>query len=432
MMEENTIYIVGVIIILLVGLFIVLISKRLNISSILILLLAGIGLGRLEYNGEKMFILSPAFLSVLAIVALILVVFDATSRFRWKTIDVYTVKTFKLMFIFFILCMIGLTVAVSLIFNVQNILLALAFSSLMAGTSPDLVLSLLKEGKKKTRGVKHKIVDMLRIESILSTPLTIIIPLILIELAGKIDINKIISSSPSVASLSIANTHNAYNNAFVVLLSSIKPVALELLVGISAGIFAGLILAYIFKHALPERLSPLILMAGALGTYLLAEVIGGNGLLGVIAMGLLFGNHYIRQKEYKYSFSSALENSLLILVFILIGFAIDVPLGNLSLWIDAFILFIIYLIIRFITVSISLNDEELTIKEKVFMTLNVPKGIGVAIVVFALATKASSATNAIQGLDLILDLIIIFMIFSIVLASLVCKLSSVEPKHAGL
>ncbi len=398
MMEEYIIYAVGLAVILLIGLFIALVSKKLNISSILILLVAGIVLGKLEYKNESLFALSPAFLTVLAVAALVMIVFDAASRFRWKTIDVHTLKTFKLAFVFLILCMIGLTIAVSLIFGIKNILLALMFSSLMAGTSPDIVLSLLKNEK-------HKAVEMLRIESILSTPLTIIIPLILVELASKTNISSIMASQ----------------NAFIILLSQIKPIVFELVVGISAGIFAGLIIASIIKR-LSEKFSPLILVIGALLTYLLAEALSGNGILSVIVMGLLFGNYYIKQKEHRYTFSSFLENSLLILVFLLIGFAIDLPLEDISMWIKASILFIIYLVIRFIAVIISLDDEELTLKDKIFMTLNVPKGIGVAIVVFALAAKIS--IYQIQGLDLILDIIIIFMLFSIVLATIVSKASS--------
>jgi len=58
------------------------------------------------------------------------------------------------------------------------------------------------------------------------------------------------------------------------------------------------------------------------------------------------------------------------------------------------------------------------------MTLNTPKGIAVAVVVFTLATKE------IAGMSLILNLILLFVIYSIVLSTVITHFSKFFTKMA--
>ena len=57
-----------------------------------------------------------------------------------------------------------------------------------------------------------------------------------------------------------------------------------------------------------------------------------------------------------------------------------------------------------------------TMKEKIFMSLNAQKGIAVAVVVFSLATLE------IEGMQTILNLSLAFMLYSIILSSVVLRL----------
>ena len=116
-------------------------------------------------------------------------------------------------------------------------------------------------------------------------------------------------------------------------------------------------------------------------------------------------------------FSQVLE----ILVFVLIGSVIKIPFTSKFL-IPSSILFLIYLVLRFISVNISFAKEDYTLKEKLFMTLNIPKGIAVAVVVFTLATKA------VIGMNLILNLIFLFMIYSIILSTIITHFSKFFTK----
>ncbi|MFH1439402.1 MAG: cation:proton antiporter [Candidatus Woesearchaeota archaeon] len=389
-MEEYLIYLTSIAIILLIGLFIALLSKKIKISNILLLLVTGIILSKATYYGEKLFVFPTVFLTSLAILALVMIIFDASSRFKWKTIDIHTIKALKLAVIFLIINMFLLAIATSFIFNIKDVFVVLIFSSVMVGTSPDVILSMLKQSK-------HKVVELLRIESIINTPLTVLLPFIILDLMNTLNLDGIIFSK---------------------MLEQLKPFITQFVVGIGAGVLIGLILAKSMKKAYSETLSPLALITAALITYILAENLGGNGVLAVTVMGLMFGNLYIKQqKEHLYSISNFFGNSLLILVFILVGIGISVPLTDYVFWIKAFILFIIYLVIRYLAVEITMRNGCYNFKEKMFMTLNIPKGIAVAVVAFTLA----NSTADIPRLATILNLIVAFMLFSLLVSTIVGK-----------
>ena len=110
-----------------------------------------------------------------------------------------------------------------------------------------------------------------------------------------------------------------------------------------------------------------------------------------------------------------------ILVFVLIGSVIKIPFTAAFL-IPATVLFIAYLSIRFIAVDLVARKGEYSLKERIYLTLNTPKGIAVAVVAFTLATKA------ITGINLILNLIFLFMIYSIVISTIVTRFTKFFTK----
>lgn len=388
-MEAYLLYLTSITVILVLGLFVALIGKKLRISNLLLLLITGIALSQIIYKGEKLFVFSETFLTTLAVLALVIVLFDSASRFRWKTVDEYTLKALKLALFFLVINMMLLSIATYFIFDIRNLFLVLIFSSIMVATSSDAVLGMLKNGKKK-------VADILRIESIVSTPFTILIPFIL---------------------LSLMQTLNIDGMMFSTLIGQLMPFITQFAIGVGAGLLIGLIIAKVMKKAYSEKLSPLALVTAALLTYILAELLGGNGVLGVAVMGLMYGNIYVKQKEHMYTFSTLFENSLLILVFMLVGIVIKVPLIDWMFWAKAGILYMIYTVIRYISVHLALRKEGLSLREKWFMTLVIPKGIAVAVVAFALATNVAS----IPSLGQILDLIVAFMLISLVISTIASK-----------
>ena len=127
-MEPYLLYLTNIAIILLIGIFVAIISKKIKMSNLLLLLIAGIILSKMTYYGEQLFKFSHTFLTGLAVLALVMIIFDAASRFKWKTIDVYTLQALKLAFFFLILNMFLLAIATALIFGIKDVFLVLIFS----------------------------------------------------------------------------------------------------------------------------------------------------------------------------------------------------------------------------------------------------------------------------------------------------------------
>lgn len=378
-------------IILLAGIVIVILSKKLRLPEHLFLIIFGILISHLSYQGQRIIEFSPIFLTSISILALAMIVFDAASRLKIKEFDTFSLKALKLSIIFITFCVILLTISLYFLFNITDIMLAILFATVMIGTSPDVILPILKEAKSK-------VFELLEIESILNTPLTVLLPFLLIDIIMGIK-----------------------KASFDELLLYVPPFLQQFIVGIGTGVIVGLIVSKIMSKKYSPTLSPLATITSALLTYVLAENLGGNGVLAVTTLGLVFGNFYIQHKKKLQEFSATFSEFLEIFVFVLIGLVIKIPLTYQFLT-SSLILFLIYIFIRFITIQLTFIKSSYTQKEKLFMTLNIPKGIAVAVVAFTLATLT------IPGLKIILDLILMFIIYSIILSTIATRFSKYFTK----
>jgi len=386
-------------IVLLCGILFTLISRRLKIPYMLLLLLAGIFLGNLSYNGQPLIAFPPIFINSIGILALVLVVFDASSRFKWKEIDSLTVESSKIAISFLLLNIIFLTIFTSLIFGIENMLLALMFSALMSGTSADVVMSIFMNKS-------NKITNLLEVESIINTPITVLLPFIILSVLQKFGVETI---------------------NFVDFLQQVLGVIQQFVTGIGAGVVIGLVIFKIMKKYYSQMLSPLLLITSTLLTYILAENLSGNGVLAVTVLGLFFGNFYVKKKEILFEFSSIFGNSLMILVFVLVGLGIPLPFNDTGFIGRSLLLFAVYIGIRSMAVFISTMNTDYSAKEKIFLTLNIPKGIAVAVIVFSLLSYTFGPSGNLAGLDfkslpgaeLVLNLSLAFMLYSLVMATVV-------------
>jgi len=375
-------------IILLIGLLTSIISQKFKIPNILLLLFIGIGLGRIVYKGGPLIEFPQIFMTGISILALVMIVFDSASRFKLKRVDYFSLHTLWLSLVFLIFNLIFLTGFTIIIFDVDSIFLPLIFAALMSGTDPAVVLSMF-------RNVKNKVFEFLGLESLLNTPLIVLLPFIILDMKTAFKDEIILST---------------FIEQFVPLLQ-------QFVVGIGSGVLIGLIMFKFMRRQYSVVLSPLAVITSALLAYIIAENLDGNGVLAVTTMGILFGNIYVKQKfqlqEFALIFSNS--NSLEILVFVLIGIVIVIP-SSLEFLLRSLLLFVLYLMIRFISIIFSLRGMDFTFKEKIFMSLNVQKGIAVAVVVFSLATLN------IEGIEIILNLTLAFMLYSIILSSIVLRL----------
>ena len=374
-------------VLLLIGILISIISGKLKFQNALLLIWVGIILGNIIYKNAPLIWFPDLFLSSISILALVMIVFDSSIRFKLRELNVLSLNTLGLSAIFLIFNMIFLSLSLILIFDIDSIFLALIFSALMSGTDPGAVLSMLS-------GVKSRVFELLKLESLLNTPLTVLLPFIILDLARSLK-GKIIISE---------------------FIGQIAPFLQQFVVGIGAGVLVGLIMLKFMKKEYSKVLSPLTMITAALLTYIIAENLKGNGVLAVTTMGLLFGNVYLKQKFQLQEFSLIFSNSLEILVFILIGLVIEIPPQR-DFFIKSLGLFLIYLVIRFFSIYVSLRKLKFNFKEQIFMALNVQKGIAVVVVALSLANLN------IEGMQIILNLSLVFILYSIILSTVIIRFS---------
>ncbi|NIA03996.1 MAG: hypothetical protein GWP09_01460 [Nitrospiraceae bacterium] len=388
---------------LFIGILISIFSAKIKTSDIIFLILAGVGIG---YTHIVSF--PPIFLTSLAILALAMIVFDATSRLKLKEIDTLSMKGIKLALLFASFVMLFLTPFIMLIDyhyrGIYGLFLAFLFTSIMTGTSPSVVMSMMKEGKKKA-------VRLLEIESIINTPLTVIIPTIILDLFMSLNMH--------------TSNHSVALSGMPFFLDITKAFFMKIIVGFGTGLFLGLIIFKFMRNTYSKVISPLVTITTAILAYGIAEALGGNGVLSVTTLGVMFGNIYVKSKMSLQEYSQTFSSILRILVFMLIGIASSLPL-NWIFWLRALLIFTFYTIIRGITIAIIFKNSNLKPQEKLFMTLNGPKGIAVVVVTFSLYTYSSiigMIGNSLWQYNI--NMIIGFTIISILVSTLATRFKNI-------
>lgn len=364
---------------LIAGILLSLFARKIKFPDILLLILLGMLISHF-----KLITFDMGFLAGFSIFALIMILFTSSSQFRPKEISSLSPYAIKLALIFFLICSIFLAIAFHSLFKLNLtlslILISLLFATLMGGTSPSTVLTLLKDKKQK-------IAEILEFESIFNTPLMIVTPLIILSFL-----------------------QGAFLKVEQVLITFLQ----NIMTGVGSGLVIGLIVFRLMKKNYLEMISPLVIIATALLTYTTAEYLGGNGVLAVTMLGIVFGWSALKEKESLDKFSNTFTNFLRIIVFILLGLVIKVPYKNLNFLYLSLILFGIFLVIRFLAVNISFAKTRVNFKERLFMTLNISKGVAEAVVAFILLSSMIQMSE----LTLIIDLTFLFILYTVVISSI--------------
>src|SRR3989344_7918839 len=128
-------YLTYLAVILLIGVIFSIISNKLKIPNLLFLILLGVVLNHIYYKGDKLIEFSPLFLTSIAVLALVMIVFDSTSRFKLKEFDTLSIKALKLTGFFLFFNILFLTLITLLItdmsVDLHSVFLALIFSTIM-------------------------------------------------------------------------------------------------------------------------------------------------------------------------------------------------------------------------------------------------------------------------------------------------------------
>ena len=366
---------------LLIGLLSSLIAERFCLPKTLLLVIVGILFG-MVIRAENLAIGLPSeLIAGISIFTLILIIFESTAKIRFRELDIASISALRLTAVTIIMNLFLFTpVALFVLYggNLNFIFMSILFAAIMGGTAADVVLSILGT-------CKRKIIEMLKLESVVNTPLTVIIPLLVIN----------VMQGSEIAIFS------DFAVRFVIQVTS----------GIGAGVVVGLILFKAMSKVYSEQFSPIAVITAAIITYILAENIGGDGVLAVTTLGLFFGNLYIKQKVSILEFESLFSNLLRILIFIITGVLIELPL-SINFFMKILILFIFYTLIRF--AAIMLFAKEAALKENIFLAFTAPKGI--TVVVVTLTIIAMNITNFAMLVTYILGLILLSMVTATIAA----------------
>ena len=409
-------------IILLVGLFITLLSGRLKIPNVLLLLLIGIIAGKAEkadYGSGWLIgfdaVFNTVFITGIGIIAIVFIIFDSSSKLNLKSIDEPSAASLKLTGIFLVLSLIVVGFFTKAMMEVPWSA-AVLFSILAAAASPGTAFAVMHSA---VHSAKSRVIQALEAEAAFSVPLTIIVFFIILNFVRSIKTDLIAADFTGQ------------------LISQIGPFLQQIAIGIGSGIVVGIIAFKLMRRWYSEKFSPLVLLSAALLAYILAENLrtagdsaGGNGILAVAALGLFWSLSGVRQKQGFTAFFSLMSSAIEIVVCVLIGLVIDIPL-SMAFLLSSLGLFGIYLLVRYLSLQL-LFGREYGLKQKIFMACSAPKGASVVVMALMMAASATM-----PGTEAITGLVLAFIIYSIVMASVFARFSSyfVNAKtgatHAG-
>lgn len=369
---EILVYIIYIGIIFAAGAGCSFVAKRLNIPRALLLIILGRILQHITFQGHKLIILPDFFIEIISVIALIVISFDAASRLKIKAFDTLTAKSIKASMLSFLLNLIVLTLAAKLIFQSFSFTYALVFSVLMTGIQQVLLNA-------------HKVSEFLRIQAMIITPFVVVLPFIFIR----------------------ASTFS---------LDKIGNLGMELLIGIGCGLLIGLVTSKLFRKKYSKFFRPIALLISVLLTYGIAELMQGNGLLGVLVFGFFWGNLFVKEKTRLSEFSSSLASILEIFVFVLLGAIIPLSFDIIFIiWV--IVLFTLYVGLRFAAKELIFKKQDFTPKERIFSVLYTQKGIDVAAVMLLFTAKYN------LGQSTFMQLLLMMVLCSIIISAIVLKLS---------
>ena len=368
-------------VILLVGTLSSVIAMKLKVSNVFFLVFIGMLFGIFEIGNFP-----KEGIVLITIIGLVMIVFTSAVKIKIKELLKYSPYILKLTVIYFVLSFIFVSIATYFLFDLKSLVVVFLFSSLVYGIDPSVAFTMLADKK-------GRVSEVLRIEAIINTPLTVIASLTFLNL---------LLTTGELGYRQISGSFLPFLNQFVY--------------AVFVGVVFGFLIVFILKKSNLGNLNYIILITSAIITYVLAEYLKGNGILAVTIFGLIFGNYHFKKKLIYEKFVSIFSDALRIIVFILLGMIIVLPKDNIFI-IKGTFLFLIYLLVRFLAVSISL--KEFRLKEKIFMCLNVPKGIDVAVIILMII---SGAYSGIGGLTTVVSLSLLFILYSIVLSTIATRL----------
>jgi len=387
------------------------ILKKKNIPDIFFLLLLGLLLGPTiaSHPAISAYInmtlvdvpamgIIPDFLRILA---LIMIIFTGMFNLKLSVFRRLSDVSIKLAFIGVVFNTLVLGLAATVMFGL-NPVYALLLSATISGTGASVVIVLKNSLPKDSR----RPLNMLKIESVLNSPVSVLIPLLFLDLI-------LIAPGSIIEPLK-------YAGAFWQMIVA----------GLGTGIVIGFGISKIVSRMLKEY-SPLLFFSIALLTYALAEAVGGSGVLAVAVCGLIAGNTLLKDREEISEFDDNVSEMLRISIFVLLGAQVFLSIG-LTEFLGIFVFFLIVFFSRplFLLPSLGRMKNRFSRKELLFLSFTAPRGIASAAMIPIISAALIAAGSPGVASDL-MNIVFIVILLSVLFSTIAAKLFTSERFLTG-
>lgn len=350
------------------GLFL---SEKIRISHITIIILIGVILRFILDKTNRFPSIDLTIIFGIAFLYLVIYTFDSASKPSVKHVDTTHTHSLKLFIINLIISYILITYLLILILKL-SILEASIFSIILSSSIPLFFLE--SEGK-----VQNKLAKILTNEK------TIAVPILL------------------MAVYALYDNYSIKNGVINLFSKTLTPYLLEIIVGIGIGVIISIIFFKTIKTFHKNKASPIIVFLTALGSFVLTEILGGDGFAGLATFAVIFGNMHIEEKSKTLGFfeDTILPLELIILLLTSIIIAKDITL---QIIIYSILLLIILLSVRYISINYVFKDAKHTKKENLYLTLNAQIGAPMIIILLLIATNNYANLEQISLITLLIIL----------------------------
>ncbi|MBN2420833.1 hypothetical protein JXB27_00985 [Candidatus Woesearchaeota archaeon] len=376
-MADAVTLLISLTLILLGGIIAIGISKKTKLPLALTLFAVGAIFANIIYYGRPVISFPGFMLAAFSIIAVIIAIFDSTSKIRFSNFDKTSKDVFSFFFLNLLLNVFLITYLTMLLFKLQWFI-ALFFSLMVSCVEYYTIFP-------KHHVPKNKILQFLKEESDISCAFVLIIPFLIIT---------------------FMQTVAPYGTAARTIISF----SVNVFGGIGIGVIVSIILFKLLSYRRFEWMSPLVSAAAILVAYLAALKIDGNGLVAVAVMGFIFANVFIKNRQVLRSKLFKIDSIVEILLLLVIGSVIQIPFTWEFLRLSVG-LFLFYLLLRLISASLALWHYSSA--ERVEIALFVPKGFATVAIAFALLNF--SFVGMLELIQLLMAFFVYSLIFDYVL-----------------
>ena len=270
---------------------------------------------------------------------------------------------------------------------------AALFGALLSGTDP-----------AATEGKQSKLVTILKGESVLNAPLSIILPLFIL------DYLRVVQSGEQLFLIPLFEENIARLATLV---------AIGTVVGL-AGFKGGSWIIKYGKGSHPEALGLIL----AILTFVAAEFLGGSGILAVAVCSIFLSSVRLPNKKWLGEFNQELAFIFVLLVFVMLGAEFTFTDLLFITRFDVLGVIVALVVGRLIGALVALNRSGLSLKDKLKVGLIAPKGAGAA----ALAPLLLAPVYGIVGAEKLVVITFLAIVLSILFSLILLRLFMAERK----